>query len=69
MFYSTKEVGDYEYLKVLPMRGLCCFKVRGKLTPGFIDPFKITEHTEEELKAEFLNFFSNPSESWGRDSL
>jgi hypothetical protein len=50
-----EEVGDYEYLKVLPMRGLCCFKVRGKLTPGFIDPFKITEHTKEELKAEFWN--------------
>jgi hypothetical protein len=25
------------------MRGLCCFKVWGKLTPRFIGPFKITE--------------------------
>jgi hypothetical protein len=31
------------YLKVSPMRGLRCFKVRGKLTPRFIGPFKITE--------------------------
>jgi hypothetical protein len=31
------------YLKVLPIRGLCHFKVQGKLTPTFIGPFKITE--------------------------
>jgi hypothetical protein len=24
---------------------------------------------EEEFEAEFLNFFSDPSESWGRDSF
>jgi hypothetical protein len=28
-----------------------------------------TWEREEELKAEFVSFFSNPSESWGRDSL
>jgi hypothetical protein len=33
------------------MRGLCHFKVRGKLVPRFIGPFKITEEREEELKA------------------
>jgi hypothetical protein len=32
------------YLKVSPMRGLDHFKVRGKLTPRFIGPFKITEN-------------------------
>jgi hypothetical protein len=37
------EVGDFVYLKVSPMRGLCCFKVRGKLAPRFIRPFKILE--------------------------
>jgi hypothetical protein len=37
------EVGDFVYLKVLPMRGLRRFKVRGKLTPRFIGPFKILE--------------------------
>jgi hypothetical protein len=31
------------YLKVSPMRGLHHFKVRGKLAPRFIGPFKITE--------------------------
>jgi hypothetical protein len=151
------KVGDFVYLKVSPMRGLSHFKVRGKLTPRFIGPFKILEkrgdvayqlelppqlsdvhdvfhvsqlkkclrvpeeqlpvedlnakedlsyqeypvkilekservtqnkrikmckvqwshHTkeeatwerEEELKAEFPCFFSDPSESWGRDSF
>jgi hypothetical protein len=38
------EVGDFVYLKVSPMRGLRCFKVRGKLTPRFIGPFKIMEN-------------------------
>jgi hypothetical protein len=37
------EVGDFVCLKVSPMRGLCHFKVRGKLTPRFIGPFKILE--------------------------
>jgi hypothetical protein len=41
------EVGDFVYLKVLPMRGLRCFKVRGKLTPRFIGPFKILEKRGE----------------------
>jgi hypothetical protein len=37
------EVGDFVYLKVSPMRGLHHFKVRGKLVPRFIGPFKILE--------------------------
>jgi hypothetical protein len=41
------EVGDYVYLKVLPMRGLQHFKVRGKLASRFIGPFKITEKRGE----------------------
>jgi hypothetical protein len=41
------EVGDFVYLKVLPMRGLRCFKVRGKLAPRFIRPFKILEKRGE----------------------
>jgi hypothetical protein len=51
------------------MRGLRHFTVRGKLAPRFIDPFKITEVREEELKVEFPNFFFDPSEPWGRDSF
>jgi hypothetical protein len=41
------KVGDFVYLKVSPMRGLHRFKVRGKLTPWFIGPFKITEKRGE----------------------
>jgi hypothetical protein len=40
-------VGDYVYLNESPRRGLQCFKVRGKLTPRFIGPFKITEEREK----------------------
>jgi hypothetical protein len=35
------------YLKVLPMRGLRHFKVRGKLAPRFIGPFEIFEKRGE----------------------
>jgi hypothetical protein len=35
------------YLKVSPMRDLHHFKVRGKLTPRFIGPFKILEKRSE----------------------
>jgi hypothetical protein len=41
------EVGDFVYLKVSPMRGLHRFKVRGKLAPRFIRPFKILEKRGE----------------------
>jgi hypothetical protein len=41
------QVGDFVYLKVSPMRGLRHFKVRGKLTPRFIRPFKILEKRGE----------------------
>jgi hypothetical protein len=41
------KVGDFVYLKVSPMRGLCHFKVHGKLAPRFIGPFKILEKRGE----------------------
>jgi hypothetical protein len=41
------EVGDFVYLKVSPIRGLRHFKVRGKLTPKYIGPFKIMEKRGE----------------------
>jgi hypothetical protein len=41
------EVGDFIYLKVLPMRGLPHFKVQGNLAPRFIGPFKILEKRGE----------------------
>jgi hypothetical protein len=37
------EVSDFVYLKVSPMRGLHRFKIRGKLAPRYIGPFKILE--------------------------
>jgi hypothetical protein len=41
------QVGDFVYLKVSPMRGLHCFKIRGKLAPRYIEPFKILEQSAE----------------------
>jgi hypothetical protein len=41
------EVGDFAYLKVSPMRGLCRFKVRGKIAARFIGPFIILEQKGE----------------------
>jgi hypothetical protein len=43
----TFEVRDFVYLKVSPMRGLHCFKARGKLALRFIGPFKILEKRGE----------------------
>ncbi|WVZ64189.1 hypothetical protein U9M48_013751 [Paspalum notatum var. saurae] len=40
-------VGDYVYLKVSPIRGLRRFKVKGKLAPRYIGPFKITDSKGE----------------------
>jgi hypothetical protein len=40
-------VRDFVYLKVSHMRGLRHFKVRGKLAPRFIGPFKILEKRGE----------------------
>ena len=39
--------GDYVYLKVSPIRGLRRFKVKGKLSPRFIGPFRIVERVGE----------------------
>jgi hypothetical protein len=41
------EVGDFVYLKVSPMRGMKRFKVKGKLSPPYIRPFKILERKVE----------------------
>jgi hypothetical protein len=37
------EIGDFVYLKVSPMRGIHMFKVKGKLTPRYVGPFKIVD--------------------------
>jgi hypothetical protein len=41
------QVGDFVYLKVSPMRGLRRFKIRGKLAPRHVEPFKILEQRAE----------------------
>jgi hypothetical protein len=35
------EVGDFVYLKVLPIRGVRRFGVKGKLAPHYIGPYQI----------------------------
>ncbi|WVZ50700.1 hypothetical protein U9M48_001932 [Paspalum notatum var. saurae] len=40
-------VGDFLYLKVSPIRGLHRFKVKGKLVPRYIGPFKIIDRKGE----------------------
>jgi hypothetical protein len=41
------EIGDFVYLKVSPMRGTRRFKVKGKLAPRYVSPFKIIDHKGE----------------------
>jgi hypothetical protein len=41
------DVGDFVYLKVSPMRGTHMFKVKGKLTPRYVGPFKIVDRRGE----------------------
>ena len=43
----TFEEGEFVYLKVSPIRGLRRFKVKGKLAPRYIGPFKILERKGE----------------------
>jgi hypothetical protein len=39
--------GDFVYLKVSPMRGTRRFKVKGKLAPRYVGPFKIIDRKGE----------------------
>jgi hypothetical protein len=40
-------VADFVYLKVSPIRSLKRFKVKGKLAPRYVGPFKILERRGE----------------------
>jgi hypothetical protein len=41
------KIGDFVYLKVSPRRGIYRFKVKGKLAPRYVGPFKIVDHKGE----------------------
>jgi hypothetical protein len=41
------EIGDFVYLKVSPMRGTHRFRVKGKLAPRYVRPFKIIDRKAE----------------------
>jgi hypothetical protein len=41
------EIGDFIYLKVSPMRGTRRFKVKGKLEPRYVGPFKVIDRKGE----------------------
>jgi hypothetical protein len=45
--YLSFKVGDFAYLKVSPIRGTRRFKVKGKLTPRYVGPFKIVDRRGE----------------------
>jgi hypothetical protein len=41
------EIGSFVYLKVSPMRGTRRFRVKGKLAPRYVGPFKIIDRKGE----------------------
>jgi hypothetical protein len=41
------EIRDFVYLKVSPIRGTHRFRVKGKLAPRYVRPFKIIDHKGE----------------------
>jgi hypothetical protein len=41
------EIRDFVYLKVSPMRGTRRFRVKGKLAPRYVGPFKIVDRKGE----------------------
>jgi hypothetical protein len=38
------ETGDYVYLQVSPMKGVCRFGIKGKLAPRYIGPYPIVDN-------------------------
>jgi hypothetical protein len=49
----TFNVGDFVYLRGIPLKGMQRFHVKGKLAPRYIGPFKILErHGEMSYKLE-----------------
>jgi hypothetical protein len=46
-FWTRLEEGDHVYLKMSPLRGMRRFKVKGKLSPHFIGPFRVFRQAGE----------------------
>jgi hypothetical protein len=46
------EIGDFVYLKVSPMRGTRRFRVKVKLAPRYVGPFKIIDRMGEVAQLE-----------------
>jgi hypothetical protein len=54
------EEGDHVYLKVSPLHGMRRFKVKGKLSPRFIGPFRIFRRVGEMVyQLELLDHLSD----------
>ena len=41
------EIRDRAYLRVSPLRGVKCFRVKGKLAPRFVGPYRVLERMGE----------------------
>jgi hypothetical protein len=41
------EIRDFVYLKVSPIRGIHRFRVKGKIAPRYVEPFKIVDRKGE----------------------
>ena len=41
---TVYEVGDRVYLRVSPLQGVKRFRVKGKLAPCFVGPYKVLQH-------------------------
>jgi hypothetical protein len=41
------EVGDHVYMRVSPMKGVQRFRVKRKLAPRYVGPYRILERKEE----------------------
>jgi hypothetical protein len=53
------EVGDFVYLKVLPIRGVRRFGVKGKLAPRYVGPYQIlAKHGEVAYQLSLLEGLS-----------
>jgi hypothetical protein len=68
------QIRDFVYLKVSPMRGIHKFRVKGKLAPRYVRPFRVINRKEEvayqlELPPQLSEVHNMLPESHGRDSF